>query len=232
MARIETDPNYTIPTFSRATAPTDLFKATDVQGLAAAMSTHNHDGAGKGLVLAAGTITGSMIAAGTITATNILTGTIDNSKLQDGTIESNKIKDGTIVTGDMADGSVTSFVNAGGFISPSTTSTSPVLIPSLVTPSMSVQGGRAILVSGHITVQYSSVSNCNLFLYRDSTQLGALAIAQSASASQILPLAFTYMDNGATAGAHTWSLYWSTSGPSISLVGAAYSEIWAMDIKR
>ena len=48
MARIETDPNYTTPTFSRATAGTDAFKMGDIQTLAAALSVHNHDGAGKG----------------------------------------------------------------------------------------------------------------------------------------------------------------------------------------
>lgn len=50
MARIETDPNYTSPTFSRATAATDPFKKEDVQQLAAAFSAHEH-GAGKGLAV-------------------------------------------------------------------------------------------------------------------------------------------------------------------------------------
>jgi hypothetical protein len=48
MARIETDPNYSSPTFSRATAGTDLFKKEDVQALAAALSTHDHT-PGKGM---------------------------------------------------------------------------------------------------------------------------------------------------------------------------------------
>lgn len=50
MARIETDPNYSSPTFSRATAATDLFKKEDVQNLASAMSTHDH-GSTKGLAV-------------------------------------------------------------------------------------------------------------------------------------------------------------------------------------
>jgi len=79
MARIETDPNYTSPTFSRATAATDIFKKEDVQALAAAMSTHVHDGAGKGLAIAttgipAGSITSAMIADGTITAADLAFG--------------------------------------------------------------------------------------------------------------------------------------------------------------
>lgn len=50
MARIETDPNYTTPTFSRATAGTDVFKKEDVQGVSAALSTHDH-ASGKGLAV-------------------------------------------------------------------------------------------------------------------------------------------------------------------------------------
>lgn len=52
MARIETDPNYTTPTFSRATAATDPFKKEDVQQVAAALSTHTH-ATGFGLPVAA-----------------------------------------------------------------------------------------------------------------------------------------------------------------------------------
>ena len=48
MARIETDPNYSTPTFPRATAATDPFKKEDVQALAAAFSLHDHS-IGKGL---------------------------------------------------------------------------------------------------------------------------------------------------------------------------------------
>src|SRR6266576_1939824 len=70
MARIEIDPNYSSPTFSRATAATDIFKKEDVQSVAAALSTHDHS-SGKGVVLTAGAIpsgliTSAMIADGTI----------------------------------------------------------------------------------------------------------------------------------------------------------------------
>ncbi len=79
MARVETDPNYTTPTFSRATAPTDPFKKEDIQLLAAAFSTHVHDGVGKGLLPAAhgaNTVPGSAIVDGSITGAKIADGTI------------------------------------------------------------------------------------------------------------------------------------------------------------
>jgi len=55
MARIETDPNYTAPTFSRATEENDLFKKSDVQNLAAAVSSHDHT-PGKGAQINGSTI--------------------------------------------------------------------------------------------------------------------------------------------------------------------------------
>lgn len=102
MARIETDPNYTTPTFSRATAATDLFKKEDVQNLAAAVSTHDHS-TGKGVTIPFA----SSIPNGTITSVMIADGTIDTADLKDGSVTSAKIADGTIATGDLANASVT-----------------------------------------------------------------------------------------------------------------------------
>lgn len=92
MARIETDPNYSSPTFSRSTAGTDLFKKEDVQKLAEAMSTHNH-ATGKGVAIAAGAIpngliTSAMIADGTIGTDDLQNSLITYSKLQSGVIAS------------------------------------------------------------------------------------------------------------------------------------------------
>jgi hypothetical protein len=84
MARIETDPNYTSPTFSRATAATDIVKKEDVQAVAAAFSTHVHDGSGKGLAVAL----------------------INASAIPDSSITSAKIADGTIATADIATNAV------------------------------------------------------------------------------------------------------------------------------
>jgi hypothetical protein len=92
MARIETDPNYNAPTFSRATAPTDIFKKEDVQNVAAAFSTHTHDGSGKGLAVA---------------FTGVPPGSIPGTALADGAVTSVKIADGTIATVDIANAAVT-----------------------------------------------------------------------------------------------------------------------------
>ena len=89
MARIETDPNYSTPTFSRATAGTDIFKMTDVQGVAAALSTHVHDGTGKGLpvtTVAPGSITAAGLAANAVSqraAVQIGTGSTTSTSFVD-----------------------------------------------------------------------------------------------------------------------------------------------------
>src|SRR5580765_8887634 len=101
MARVEIDPNYNAPTFSRATAGTDLFLKEDVQALAAAVSTHDHS-TGKGVALTAGAIPN-----GTITSAMIADGTIVAGDIADGTITSAKIADGTLVAADHADASLT-----------------------------------------------------------------------------------------------------------------------------
>src|SRR5215471_5301214 len=101
MARIETDPNYSSPTFSRATAGTDIFKKEDVQSVAAALSTHDHS-TGKGLAIG-----GASIPNGTITSAMIADGTIDTADLKDSSVTSAKIADGTIATADLANQAVT-----------------------------------------------------------------------------------------------------------------------------
>jgi hypothetical protein len=107
------DPNYTVSTFSRATAPTDLFKATDVQGLAAAVSTHTH-GTGLGLPLAAGAI-----AAGSITSAMIADGAIATADLADGAITSAKLAANIAIAGTLSVGGASTFtgiVNASSIL--------------------------------------------------------------------------------------------------------------------
>jgi hypothetical protein len=119
MARIETDPNYTAPTFSRATAATDLFKKEDIQQLAAAFSGHVHDGNGKGLAVPlppAGSITGGMIADGSIGTADLADGAVTNAKLGPNSVLSANIADGTITGADIAAGTITGTNIADGTI--------------------------------------------------------------------------------------------------------------------
>lgn len=106
MARIETDPNYSSPTFSRATAATDVFKKEDVQNLASAVSTHDHT-SGKGLPvpLAAGSVNGSVLTDNTVTS----------AKIQDGTIVAGDIADGTITPAKIANRTRYAFIPAAAF---------------------------------------------------------------------------------------------------------------------
>jgi hypothetical protein len=118
MARIEIDPNYSSPTFSRATAAADIFKKEDVQALAAALSAHDHS-TGKGLVVSGiapnsitgamiqnGTITGADIAASTITGANIAPNVITFGHIAPDTIVAENIAPGAIGTSELGDGSV------------------------------------------------------------------------------------------------------------------------------
>jgi hypothetical protein len=85
MARIETDPNYTSPTFSRATAATDLFKKEDVQKLAEAMSTHDHQpGKGVQIYLPAGHVGNAQLADGAVTSVKIQDASIHPTDLMAG----------------------------------------------------------------------------------------------------------------------------------------------------
>jgi hypothetical protein len=111
MSRIETDPNYSNPTFSRGTVASDLYKKEDSQLLAAAMSTHTH-APGYGLPIAAsaiapGSITGSMIADGSITGADIAAGTITSTQIAANAVGALQIADGSIGTAELADGIVT-----------------------------------------------------------------------------------------------------------------------------
>jgi hypothetical protein len=97
MARIATDPNYNSPTFPRATAGSDIFVKEDVQALAAAMSTHTHNGAGTGLAVAAlapGSVTSAAIVDGTITAADMADATVTNAKLGPDVARANLLTNG------------------------------------------------------------------------------------------------------------------------------------------
>jgi len=132
MARIETDPNYSTPTFSRATAATDIFKKEDVQNLAAAFSGHVHDGSGKGL------------AAALISASAIPDGSVTSAKIADGTIATGDLADGSVATVKLAADAASALVAFAQLASNQTTSASMVAIPS-ATVTLTCTGGDLIV---------------------------------------------------------------------------------------
>jgi hypothetical protein len=177
MARIETDPNYTNPTFSRADEATDLFKKTDVQSLAAAVSTHVHDGVrGMPLVagsIPAGSITSAMIADGAIQAVDIAAGAVDGTHIAANSITSAHIADGSIQGSDILAGTITGTNIAAGTIGganlvANAVGTTQIADGSVTSPKLSsaqttitftnthsiqyVSGQPALMTSGHWVV--------------------------------------------------------------------------------
>ena len=144
MARIEVDPNYSSPTFSRATTGPDPFKKEDVQQLAAAMSTHVHDGSGKGLLVTA--IPAAAIPDGSVTSAKIADGTIQAVDIADSAITSAKILDGTIVAQDIAAGAITSVQFVQGSTLANTSSTAFVDLPEMAI-AVTCEGNDVVVVT-------------------------------------------------------------------------------------
>jgi hypothetical protein len=192
VARIETDPNYTTPTFSRATAAADPFKKEDVQNLAAAMSAHNHT-SGKGLPMAAGSI-------------------------PNGTITSAMIADGTIATADIAAGAVSQRVLVPGInANPSTTSTTYVDIPDMLV-TLTTTGGD-LLVWANVSASNSGVGNFSLLgLSIDgAAEVGEVVMVAAVAGSGSMQTLGTFWWYAApSAASHTIKARWRVSGGTLS----------------
>lgn len=260
MARIEIDPNYNTPTFSRATAAADIFKKEDVQALAAAVSTHDHS-TGKGVVLSAGSIpvgsiTSAMIANGTIVAADIATGTITSNEIANGTIQgsdiangtitdvqiaansiySTHIVDGTLLTADMSPNAVTGLL--GSYLAAPTFSTTAVSTwtATPITVSVTVTAGSRLRVSVTTNVQMSVAGNYWIAAIVFDANTGAatpIGIGSS-GATYMVPLHITQHFTGVTAGAHTITLYLlSAIGGTMSInSGVASSYMAVVEEKR
>lgn len=247
MARIETDPNYTAPTFSRATAATDSFKKEDVQNLAAAMSAHDHS-TGKGLVIAAGGI-----GTGVITSAMLADGTVATGDLADGAVTSIKIADGTIATGDIADGAITSAKIADGTVATvdlaaNAASGVPVLYgpvtPSFSTTAVATQVATPMTVSltsittGVVRVSgYAawthSVANVNVLwtLYVDGAPVTSVAAQQDPVAGGWMSFGFEVLLSPGI-GAHTYTIYAYQYAAGTLTMGAGNAHMNAMEHKR
>jgi len=226
MARIETDPNYSSPTFSRATAGTDLFKKEDVQALAAAVSTHDHT-SGKGLILPAAAIppiTSAMIQDGTITSADILDGTIATADLADGAVTTAKIGLNQII-GQAIDVPISSNF--------STTSTN-TWVDTNVGGTGSFTGLGNVLVLFSLIIQHS-VSNAIIYFGWGldgviQRPMGFVSPHATAGFPQ------QYMSYGLMvplSGSHRLSIMINNSTPgTASFRSEAYSQLTAWEFKR
>jgi hypothetical protein len=256
MARIETDPNYSSPTFSRATAATDLFKKEDVQALAAAMSTHDHT-TGKGLPMAAGsipngTITSAMIADLTIDTADLKDGAVTAAKILDGAVTSAKILDGTIVGGDIASLTITGVKIADAAIatakigahqitqiqvvhgitsSPTTTSTTGADIPDLAI-AMTCTGGDVfvLVVCGVYTATPATFVSVGITMDAG----GVLQSAQPtipANAHEVVAVAM-YLHPALAAGVHTWRGRWSVQSGATATAAGTRRSLMVVELMR
>jgi len=256
MARIETDPNYTSPTFSRATAATDLFKKEDVQKLAEAMSGHDHT-TGKGLILgagsiAAGTITGAMIADGSITTADIADQQISAAKIAPGAVGqgqladsavitqkialnaviSDRIADNNVPTAKLAPNAVHQIVAAvGSTNNPTTTSTSFVDMPDL-TVSITT-GASALLIHLMCTVQVSSVGAfADLQINVDGGDVGPIAQVSAAATNQVLVASMAYFIPAVSLAGHVVKVRWRAPSGGTLTATWTYRTLIVEEVKR
>lgn len=192
MARIETDPNYTTPTFSRATAATDLFKKEDVQNLAAAMSTHDHT-TGKGLTLA---------------ATSFPNRTITNNQIALDTIQYDTLAANAV--------SQIAFAN-GSTNNPTTTTAAPSWadIPELSITMTTISGSVALLAWLMCTMSGPINGVAGLNLNYDGTDV-LQSSALFAVANQTLVLSTVYRWATPTAASHTIKGRWNISSGTLT----------------
>jgi hypothetical protein len=216
MARIETDPNYSSPTFPRATASTDLFLKEDVQGVAAAFSTHDHS-TGKGLV---------------ISTVSLADGSLNGSKLTDATVTSAKILDGTIATIDIAADAVTRSAELSSAITSSSMSNTVVAIAG-ADVSLTTTGGP-VVTWFRIPISHSAAGGIvSLYVHVDAIAWQTMGSMYAPTASGGEIVSGVQLWTGLSAGLHTWQLGWATgSGTMGNGGGGAITTHGAVELKR
>jgi hypothetical protein len=205
MARIAVDPNYNSPTFPRATAAADIFLKEDIQALAAAVSTHVHDGAGKGLVITSA----SGIPAGSITSAMIADGTIATADIADGSITSAKIVDGTIATADLAANAVTNLIGSYNATPTFSTTGTGAWSSTPVSVTGNFGGGRALVTFAAMFQHTAANAQFYTALYLDAAAAVALLHTEPV-ANGILVVSYSIYVTPA-AGGHSVILYINNS---------------------
>lgn len=234
MARIAVDPNYNSPTFPRATAAADIFVKEDIQALAAAVSTHTHDGAGKGLAITS--IPVGAIADGSITGVKIATNTLDNPRFANQSVNARVLQDAQISAVKMAANAVTQVRQAtGSTANPTTTSTSLVDIPELIltfTPGGPDAVSTSLLIWMDLTCFGSAVSALATFAINvdgaDVTSRHFSPPIAGISGLVTITLVFTV---SATAASHTVKGRWSTGSGTLTN-NQTQRELTVLELRR
>ena len=233
MARIETDPNYTSPTFSRATAATDLFKKEDVQQLAAAMSTHDHT-TGKGLALPSGYITNAMMANNSVTTNNLMDGSINSAKIADGAIIGADIQDGVITTAKIAAGNVTALIGSYAAIPSYSSSTTASWLNTSVTTGPVACTGAPTMVFGAVAFTHSGGAGAVTYwtVGLDASQNNTCFGTQNYTASQLQWVHF-FLYLSPAAGTHTFSIMaFNNTAGTLALSNAGIGQLAVWELKR
>lgn len=218
MARIETDPNYSSPTFPRADAATDLFKKEDVQQLAAAMSTHNH-APGKGLTVSipSGLITSSMIADRTIQAVDIGLSTIGTPEL----------------TGQAVHRQVGMYSATPSFSTTGTTAQVATPVSHVGTYGGVGDGYCRVDLLVPVTV---TIANTTVYawLYLDGGNQGLFYGLTCTQVGVLFPIIFSNIIYVGSGTSHTLTLYLTNTNPSNTLAIAASfgSNMTIWEVKR
>jgi len=224
MARIEIDPNYSSPTFSRATAATDLFKKEDVQQLAAAFSIHNHNGTGNGALI------------------GLAANQIPGSAIQDGTITTNKIADLTIGAGDIADTAITTpkiyphavsttGAKQGALGSTSTTSTSMVVIPG-ASLTLTTGGGELIAMLSIPVSGSAPLQNASFAVRLDGGGFASLGSITVDAAGGLVVFSSVVHLGTPSAASHTIDLGWLTNAGTLTSQSTQQTQLIALELKR
>ena len=239
MARIETDPNYTSPTFPRATAPSDPFKKDDVQALAAAVSGHTHT-TGKGLPLPAGSVTAAQMAAGAASA-NVgplggwLTGTLPNPALAANSVSANELVNGSVTRAKLAsDARVRILGNTTNTITYSASGTgSWVVTPLNVTAVVDPTGGL-LLVFLYLAGIFNTSSGAAVhfgFGLDGAIQLGAGYHVGTGTPLVVPAASVWYHGNpGGIPGSHVFSAFMLGSGGTVGISNQANSSITVVQV--
>jgi hypothetical protein len=249
MARIETDPNYTAPTFPRATAGPDIFKKEDVQKLAEALSVHTNDGAGHGLPIngasiAPGSITSAQIADGAIqgtdiadntinASTKIFTGSIIGQNISDDAIGQNHLTDNAVTTAALVSGAVSNY-NGQLAVLPFSTSQVGTWVATPLSINFTTAGGGVFLWFA-FNCSYAAPAGAYFRIGISIDSGGAITMQSSVNniADQAHRVGAVYLATGLSAAPHNFTVYvLLNAAGTFAFDGGTPASVVLLEMKR